>query len=163
MLFRSNAVPGQIQFSGNVQAASEATGVTFSLFAEQVGGAALWLETQNVSVAEGGSYSALLGAATEGGIPQDIFASGEARWLEVSYTSTDGSVVTQPRVLLVSVPYAMKAGDAQTLGGLPASAFVLNTDAVASRVNDAGGLPGATINEVLPAATVSGTGTAGTR
>ena len=55
----------------------------------------------------------------------------------------------------------MKAGDAQTLGGLPASAFVLNTDAVASRVNDAGGLPGATINEVLPAATVSGTGTAG--
>jgi hypothetical protein len=28
-------------------------------------------------------------------------------------------------VLLVSAPYALKAGDAQTLGGLPASAFVL--------------------------------------
>jgi hypothetical protein len=30
-------------------------------------------------------------------------------------------------VLLVSAPYALKAGDAQTLGGLPASAFVLAT------------------------------------
>jgi hypothetical protein len=31
----------------------------------------------------------------------------------------------QPRVLLLSVPYAPKAGDAATLGGLPPSAFVL--------------------------------------
>jgi len=30
----------------------------------------------------------------------------------------------QPRVVLLSVPYALKAEDAQTLGGLPASAFV---------------------------------------
>ena len=109
-------VPGQIQYTGAIPAGQSLAGITFSIYSEQSGGAALWLETQNVSVAEGGSYSALLGAATEGGIPQDIFASGEARWLEVSYTSTDGSVVTQPRVLLVSVPYAMKAGDAQTLG-----------------------------------------------
>ena len=27
--------------------------------------------------------------------------------------------------MLLSVPYALKAGDAQTLGGLPASAFML--------------------------------------
>jgi len=31
----------------------------------------------------------------------------------------------QPRVLLVSVPYAMKAGDAETVGGLSPSAFML--------------------------------------
>jgi hypothetical protein len=31
----------------------------------------------------------------------------------------------QPRVLLVSAPYALKAGDAATVGGLPPSAFVL--------------------------------------
>jgi hypothetical protein len=31
----------------------------------------------------------------------------------------------QPRVLLVSAPYALKAGDAGTIGGLPPSAFVL--------------------------------------
>ena len=29
-----------------------------------------------------------------------------------------------PRALLASVPYALKAGDAQTLGGLPASSYV---------------------------------------
>jgi hypothetical protein len=31
----------------------------------------------------------------------------------------------QPRILLLSVPYALKAADAETVGGLPASAFVL--------------------------------------
>ena len=31
----------------------------------------------------------------------------------------------QPRVLLVSAPYALKAGDAETIGGLPPSAFLL--------------------------------------
>jgi hypothetical protein len=31
----------------------------------------------------------------------------------------------QPRVLIASVPYALKAADSATLGGLPASAFVL--------------------------------------
>jgi hypothetical protein len=93
-----NAVPGQVQFSGNIATAGATTGVTFSLFNEQSGGAALWVETQNVSVAEGGGYSALLGAATEGGIPQSIFANGEARWLEVSYTDASGAAVTQPRV-----------------------------------------------------------------
>jgi len=33
--------------------------------------------------------------------------------------------VEQARVLLVSVPYALKASDADTVGGMPASAFVL--------------------------------------
>lgn len=28
--------------------------------------------------------------------------------------------------MLLSVPYALKAGDVQTLGGLPASAFMLS-------------------------------------
>ena len=36
-----------------------------------------------------------------------------------------GGQAAQPRVLLASVPYALKAGDAATLGGLPASAFAL--------------------------------------
>src|ERR1019366_5681383 len=31
----------------------------------------------------------------------------------------------QPGVLLVSAPYALKAGDAEAIGGLPPSAFVL--------------------------------------
>jgi hypothetical protein len=34
-----------------------------------------------------------------------------------------------PRVLLLSVPCALKAADAETIGGMPPSAFVLATPA----------------------------------
>ena len=60
--------------------------------------------------------------------------SGAARWLEVSVAGDNGELVTQPRVLLVSVPYALKAGDSETLGGLPASAYLRNPNA--DGVND---------------------------
>jgi trimeric autotransporter adhesin len=55
-------------------------------------------------------------------LPADIFAAGQAHWLGVQ---VEGEAYEQPRVLLLSVPYALKAGDAQTLGGMPASAFML--------------------------------------
>ncbi|MSO19471.1 MAG: hypothetical protein EXQ56_03270 [Acidobacteria bacterium] len=45
-------------------------------------------------------------------------------------------------MLLVSVPYALKAGDAETLGWLPASAYALSVDALSRRVSQAGGLVG---------------------
>jgi hypothetical protein len=54
-------------------------------------------------------------------LPLDLFTSGEARWLGVRINGGE----EQPRVLLLSVPYALKAADAETIGGLPASAFVL--------------------------------------
>src|SRR5215467_10954864 len=47
--------------------------------------------------------------------------SGEGRWLAVEI----GSELEQWRALQVAVPYAMKAADAETLGGVPLSAFVL--------------------------------------
>jgi hypothetical protein len=50
-----------------------------------------------------------------------LFVSGQARWLGVQ---PEGQV-EQTRIMLLSVPYALKAGDAQTLAGFPASAFVL--------------------------------------
>ncbi len=50
-----------------------------------------------------------------------LFASGEARWLDVAVEG----LAPQPRRLLVSVPYALKAADAETIGGKPLSAFVL--------------------------------------
>ena len=55
------------------------------------------------------------------GLPKELFVSGEARWLGVQ---PEGQA-EQPRVLLLSVPYALKAADAETIGGLPPSAFVL--------------------------------------
>ena len=69
-----------------------------------------------------GHYTALLGGASPAGLPLDVFTSGTGRWLGVQ-PGLPG-VGEQPRVLLVGVPYAFKAADAETLGGKPASAYV---------------------------------------
>lgn len=124
----SNAVvPPLVKFSGtlsdlNGRHLTGVVGVTFALYKEQQGGTPLWLETQNVKLDSSGHYSIMLGSTSSTGLPAEIFAGGEARWLGVHPQSQEGE---QPRVLLLSVPYALKAGDAQTLGGLPSSAFVL--------------------------------------
>jgi hypothetical protein len=95
-------------------------GVTFSLYAEQSSGATLWMETQNVHPDANGNYAVFLGAASKSGLPAEQFASGKARWLGIQVENK----AEQPRIMLVSVPYALKAGDAATLGGLPPSAFL---------------------------------------
>ncbi len=56
------------------------------------------------------------------GLSRELFASGEALWLGVEPQFPDEP--RPPRVFLVSVPYALQAANAQTLGGLPPSAFV---------------------------------------
>ncbi len=118
------AVPRLIRFSGVVREASGkplggVTDITFSLFKEESGGEPLWFETQTVEVDAQGRYNVLLGAMHADGLPMDLFTSGEARWLSVMVGK-----VEQPRILLVSVPYALKAGDAESLGGKPATAYV---------------------------------------
>ena len=79
------------------------------------------METQNVMADAKGNYTVQLGATKPDGLPLDLFTSGEARWLGVRVNGGE----EQPRVLLLSVPYALKAADAETVGGLPASAFIL--------------------------------------
>lgn len=120
----ASTVPSMINFSGTLTDGSKALngtfGVTFALYAEQTGGSPLWLETQNVQ-ATNGHYNVMLGSVTSHGLPTELFTSGQARWLGVQAQGQ----AEQPRVLLLSVPYALKAGDAQTIGGLPPSAFVL--------------------------------------
>ena len=96
--------------------------ITFSLYAGQQGGAPLWTETQNnIQLDATGHYSVQLGITQTNGVPTTLFTTGEARWLGVQIAEQG----EQPRVLLLSVPYALKAGDAATIGGLPPSAFVL--------------------------------------
>jgi hypothetical protein len=95
--------------------------VTFSLYSQQIGGTALWQEIQNVTADSNGRYFVLLGSALPQGLPIEVFTSGEARWLGVR----PQGMTEQARVLLVSAPYALKAADAETLGGFPPSAFVL--------------------------------------
>jgi hypothetical protein len=119
------AVPRLVKFSGSVKDVNGkpltgVAGVTLALYKEEQGGAPLWLETQNVHLDSSGRYSVMLGATRTDGLPTDLFTSGEARWLGVQ---PEGQA-EQPRVLLLSVPYALKAADAETVGGLPASAFM---------------------------------------
>jgi hypothetical protein len=117
-------VPHLIKFSGTLLDAQSKpvagpVGVTFALYAQQTGGAALWMEAQNVNPDANGVYTILLGAESSQGVPGELFATGEARWLGTQL----GGQAEKERVLLVSVPYALKAADAETLGGLPASAY----------------------------------------
>ena len=111
---------GTVDLSSNKLSASE-TAVTFLIFKDETGGEPLFTETQTVIFDSAGHYKVQLGAVSPNGLPSELFSSGEARWLEVQVTGEN----PQPRVLLASVPYAMKAADAATLGGLPASAFAL--------------------------------------
>jgi hypothetical protein len=119
-------VPPMVKFSGiltdvNSKALTGVVGVTFSLYKDSQGGAPLWVETQNVQADKNGHYSVMLGSTSSQGLPGNLFVSGEARWLGVQ---TQGQA-DQPRTLLMSVPYALKAADAETLGGKPLSAFQL--------------------------------------
>jgi hypothetical protein len=118
---KNTMVPTLVRFGGFLtdvsgKPLSGTVGVTFSLYSDQQRGVPLWLETQNVVPDRNGHYSVQLGATKPDGLPTALFTSGEARWLGVR---PEGQA-EQPRVLLLSVPYALKAGDAETLGGLPA-------------------------------------------
>jgi hypothetical protein len=120
-----SVVPAMVKFTGTLSDAdgkplTGTVGATFLLYKEQAGGAPLWMETQNVQADKSGRYSVMLGSATSHGMPAEAFAAGEARWLGVQPSGQ----AEQPRVVLVSVPYALKALDAETLGGRPASAFM---------------------------------------
>jgi hypothetical protein len=120
------SVPRLIKFSGVVkdEAGAPKTGVlgiTFAFYKDQQGGTPLWLETQNVQADANGRYAVMLGATKSDGLPMEFFSSNEARWVGVQPQGQN----EQPRVLLVSAPYALKAADAETLGGKPLSAFQL--------------------------------------
>ena len=126
-----SVVPRLVTFSGTAtdargNPAAGVAGVKFALYAEETGGAPLWMETQIVQTGPGGHYTVLLGATKPEGLPVELFASEQAHWLGV----TVGGQAEQPRVLLVSAPYALKAADAETIGGLPPSAFVMATPPV---------------------------------
>jgi hypothetical protein len=121
----SPIVPRLVSFSGKAvdpqgKPMTGIVGITFAIYQDQSEGAALWLESQNVTADNKGNYTTQLGATKPEGLPIDLFSSGAARWLDVTVNGGP----EQPRILLLSVPYALKAADADTIGGLPPSAFL---------------------------------------
>jgi hypothetical protein len=138
----NSVVPRLIQFNGTVRdaegkPAAGSVELTFSLYQLHDGGGPLWAETQTAHLDAQGRYTVLLGAASPDGLPQDVFTNGAARWLGVQPAMP--GIGELPRVLLVGVPYALKAADAETLGGKPASAYV-TTETFS--VTGASGAPG---------------------
>jgi hypothetical protein len=122
-------VPRLIKISGvatdpDGKPATGTVSLTFTLYKEQQEGDALWTETQSALLDSQGHYTLLLGAASTAGLPLEVFTSGNALWLGVHPELPGESEL--PRVLLVAVPYALKAADADTLGGKPASAYLLS-------------------------------------
>ena len=121
------AAPRVLKFSGVLLDASGKpvngeVEVTFALYKQEGDEEPLWTETQHLKVDESGGYVALLGVTQATGIPAEVFRSDEARWLAVQVQGQ----VQQPRTLLVSVPYALKAVEAERLAGKSASDFVLS-------------------------------------
>jgi len=159
----TSQVPRLVRFSGtlldeNGQPRTGTAGVTFLLYKDQAGGAPLWMETQNVTLDAKGHYTALLGSTKPDGLPTELFASGEARWLAVQPEREP----EQSRVLLLSVPYALKAMDAETLGGRPISDFVLSaseahSSADATQRTGTGSADAAAIS--TPSGPITGSGT----
>jgi hypothetical protein len=122
----ASALPRLVRFGGTVKdlngnALTGVVGITFAFYSEKTGGAPLWLETQNATADGTGHYTVLLGSTRPEGLPAELFTTEQARWVGVQVSGQ----AEQARVLLVSAPYALKAGDAETIGGLPPSAFVL--------------------------------------
>lgn len=165
-------VPRLVKFTGAVQNPNQAdagsgvtardsasvptdvVGITFSLYSQQTGGVPLWSEVQNVHVDSAGHYTVKLGASKPDRLPVEVFTSAEAQWLGIRQEGQ----AEQPRIMLMSVPYALKAADAETFGGKPPSAYM---SAPTSRAGSTGaGTTPATNGKQSPQPTVGGTGTA---
>lgn len=140
----SSTVPREFRISSvyhptGGQAPAPLESVTLSIYRDEQGGTPLWSETQNVPVDTEGRYSALAGSTLPDGVPADLFATGEPRWLGIRFDRPGEQ--EQPRVQLVSVPYALKAADSETLGGRPASDYLLAPSAAPDNASS-GGAPG---------------------
>ncbi len=151
-------VPRLIKFSGTLDSLSgnPLTGtaeVTFALYNQEGDTEPVWTETQAVQFDSKGSYTVLLGATLNDGLPVELFSAAEAHWLGVEVQGQP----QLPRTLLVSVPYALKAVEAEKLAGKSVSDFVL-ADSLGDQVRQviqtqgAATLPASTaISQVQPA------------
>jgi hypothetical protein len=160
----ASALPRLVRFGGtlkdlNGSAVTGVVGITFALYSEKNGGSPLWLETQNVAADSNGHYTVLLGATKPDGLPAELFTSEQARWVGVQISGQ----AERARVLLVSAPYALKAGDAETIGGLPPSAFVLAAPANSGgAIANGGGATASSSASLPPPASSDVTTTGGT-
>jgi hypothetical protein len=136
---------------------------TLSMYQEDTGGTPIWQETQSIAIGADGRFNVLVGSSTSDGLPLNLFTDGQPRWIGIQFHRNGESEL--PRLQLVSVPYALKAVDADTLGGRPASDYALAvrpslrpTDTVTARA----AINGASSSALISAgSSISTAGTAG--
>ena len=106
--------------TGEVRAGSVL--MVVSLYADKEDTTALWVEQQLVTLDQAGRYTMLAGATLNDGVPKE-FLSGSApgRWLGIGVQGE----AEQIRMMLVTVPYALRAREADTLAGKTATDFML--------------------------------------
>ena len=116
------AVPTTLSFSARLaddksgEPVSGAHRLSFAFYTQESGGNAVWNEARDLTVDEDGVIFTELGGVTAFGA--SLF-DGKKLWLEVKVDD----VAMEPRVAIDSVPYAMHAGNSETLGGQDAAAF----------------------------------------
>lgn len=125
------AVPTTINYQGHLNdnqgnpVPDGSYDMQFYLFDAETGENQLWNspngELQTVTV-DNGVYNVQLGAIEP--LDNTIFESGTA-WLEIAIynANTTNWEILSPRQLITATAYSLKAGDADTLGGAPASDF----------------------------------------
>jgi hypothetical protein len=99
--------------------------LVISLYEDEADLAPRWIEHQAVTLDAAGRYSVNFGSTRVDGLPTDLFTGADAtRWIGVAVENE----AEQPRVTLISVPYAAKAASADTLSGRTATDFVLTSN-----------------------------------
>jgi len=100
-------------------------GVMFAMYEQRQGGAVLWQEIQNIDVDSVGRFTALVGSTKSEGIPPELFATRQTRWLGKQVLLP--GEVEGPRIPVVGTPHGLMAGSAAmlvkppTLGDQPAA------------------------------------------
>lgn len=98
---------GLLKDAGGVVIPNGTYNLTFKIYNQSSGGAALWTEAQSLPVTDG-VFSAVLGSVTPLTLPFDA-----QYWI----TLRVGADPELPRVALTSAPYALRAGVAEALVG----------------------------------------------
>jgi hypothetical protein len=160
-----SVVPNVISYAGILKdgygnARNGSDTITFMIYADQSGGSPLWLETQNVTFDVSGRFAAQFGATSANPLPADLFTNVGERWLAFQLAGQ----AEQARVMLIAVPYALKARDAETLGGLPASSFLRSasgSQVTATHRDSSSAVSPGTITGVTAGTDLTGGGTSG--
>ena len=121
-------VPRVVAFSGiadGTSPPSKPVAITIAIYDDAAATSPLFLETHTVQLGQNRQFDVLLGSATGGGLPAALFDNNAARWIGVQVA---GLPEQSPRIMVVSVPYALKSADSDKLGGLPASEYLTEFD-----------------------------------